>query len=66
MRSVNPLIIPRNHIVENILKETNCGNFEPLNKFLKISNNPYTDQEKILEYQIPLSSKENYQTFCGT
>ena len=66
MRSVNPLIIPRNHIVENILKEANQGNLEPLNGFIKILNNPYTDQKDILEYQIPPASNENYQTFCGT
>ena len=66
MRSVNPLIIPRNHIVENTLKEANQGNLEPLNRFIKILNNPYTDQKDISEYQTPSDSNENYQTFCGT
>ena len=66
MRSVNPLVIPRNHIVEDALKKANQGNFEPINNFLKILSNPYTDQKHITEYQIPSQSDENYQTFCGT
>ena len=66
MRSATPLVIPRNHIVENVLKKANQGNFEPINNFLKILSNPYTDQKHITEYQIPSQSDENYQTFCGT
>ncbi len=66
MRSTNPLLIPRNHIVENTLRDADQGNLEPLLKFLKILNSPYTDQKDISEYQILSSSNENYQTFCGT
>ena len=66
MRSVNPIVIPRNHIVEDALKKANQGNFEPINNFLKILSSPYTDQKHITEYQIPSQSDENYQTFCGT
>ena len=66
MRSVNPIVIPRNHIVEDALKKANQGDFEPINNFLKILSNPYTDQKYITEYQIPSQSDENYQTFCGT
>ena len=66
MRSANPLLIPRNHIVENTLRDADQGNLEPLLNFLKILNSPYTDQKDISEYQILSSSNENYQTFCGT
>ncbi len=66
MRSTNPLLIPRNHIVENTLRDADQGNLEPLVNFLKILNSPYTDQKDISEYQILSSSNENYQTFCGT
>ena len=66
MRSVNPIVIPRNHIVEDALKKANQGNFEPINNFLKILSSPYTDQKHITEYRIPSQSDENYQTFCGT
>jgi len=35
MRSANPLLIPRNHIVENTLRDAGQGNLEPLVNFLK-------------------------------
>ena len=66
MRSTNPLLIPRNHIVENTLRDADQGNLESLLNFLKILNSPYTDQKDISEYQILSSSNKNYQTFCGT
>ena len=66
MKSVNPMVIPRNHKVEEVLNEANKNNIEPLNKLLEILNNPYSDQKDIKEFQIPSSSKEKYQTFCGT
>ena len=66
MRSVNPMVIPRNHKVEEILNEANKSNTEPLNRFLEILNNPYSEQKDIKEFQKPSSSKEKYQTFCGT
>ena len=66
MRSVNPLVIPRNHKVEEVLNEANNGNIEPFNQFLEVLNKPYLEQRNIINYQIPLSSNEKYQTFCGT
>ena len=66
MRSVNPMVIPRNHKVEEVLNEANNDNIEPLNKFLEILNKPYSEQKNIKEFQLPSSSKEKYQTFCGT
>ena len=66
MKSVNPMVIPRNHKVEEVLNETNNDNTELLNRFLEILKNPYSDQKDIKEFQTPSFSKEKYQTFCGT
>ena len=66
MRSVNPLVIPRNHKVEDVLNEANNGNIKPFKKFLEILNKPYSDQKNMIDYQVPSSSNEKYQTFCGT
>ena len=66
MRSVNPLVIPRNHKVEEVLDEANNGNLEPLNKFLEILDKPYSEQKDIINFQLPSSSNEKYKTFCGT
>ena len=66
MRSVNPLVIPRNHKVEEALNEANKGNLKFINQLLEILNKPYNEQKNIFNYQIPSQSSEQYQTFCGT
>ena len=65
MKNVNPIIIPRNHKVEEALTSANEGNLEVMNKLLSILNKPYENQKDIKEYQSP-TSKKGYQTFCGT
>jgi len=66
MRSVNPLVIPRNHIVEESLNDLNKGNLNTFKQLLNILNKPYIEQKNITYYQIPSKSDKNYQTFCGT
>jgi len=66
MRSVNPIVIPRNQKVEEALEEANLNNFKLLNQLVEILNKPYTKQENISIYQIPSILNEKYQTFCGT
>jgi len=66
MRSVNPLVIPRNHKVEEVLDSANQNDFQPLTKLIEILSKPYLQNKKIIEYQLPSNQKEKYQTFCGT
>jgi|TARA_B110000027_G_scaffold90234_1_gene95496 uncharacterized protein YdiU (UPF0061 family) len=67
MHLTNPLVIPRNHKVEEVLEAANNNNFTPMKKLIKILERPYTNQEKITEYQFLNPNKEKkYQTFCGT
>ena len=66
MRNNNPLVIPRNHKVEEALEEANRGNLRSINKLLEVVCNPYDEQKEIFEYQTPSTSNEKYQTFCGT
>ncbi len=67
MCSVNPMVIARNHKVEEVLKEANNGNLNPFNDFLKVLEKPYEKQTKTNNYQFPAqSSEKKYQTFCGT
>jgi uncharacterized protein YdiU (UPF0061 family) len=65
MKETNPIIIPRNHKVEEALKAANKDNLEVMNKLLSKFNNPYGEQKGIEDYQLP-SLDDNYQTFCGT
>ena len=66
MRGSNPLVIPRNHKVEEVLKAAENDNFEPINKFLEILKKPYSEQKDISDYQTVPTIDKNYQTFCGT
>ena len=67
MKSNNPIIIPRNHKVEEALAEADKGSLDKMKKLLAILKNPYDNQNNIEEYQLPAPySNEKYQTFCGT
>jgi uncharacterized protein YdiU (UPF0061 family) len=67
MSSANPLVIPRNHKVEEVLDSASKGNLNPLLNFIAILEKPYENQKKINEYQSPADpSKNRYRTFCGT
>ena len=67
MKSNNPIVIPRNHKVEEALDEANKGSLDKMKKLLAILKNPYDNQNNIQEYQTPAPSNNvKYQTFCGT
>ena len=65
MQNVNPLVIPRNHKVEEALTSANDDDLEVMNKLLSVLDKPYGNQKDIEEYQSPSDNKD-YQTFCGT
>ena len=67
MRSVNPIVIPRNHKVEEVLEAANNDDLNPFHDFLKVLEKPYENQSKTNNYQSPAPpSEKKYQTFCGT
>ena len=67
MRSVNPIVIPRNHKVEEVLEAANKDDLNPFHDFLKVLAKPYENQSKTNNYQSPAPpSEKKYQTFCGT
>jgi uncharacterized protein YdiU (UPF0061 family) len=65
MKKNNPIVIPRNHKVEEALEAANNDNLKPMNDLLSILNKPYSAQSNIESFQSP-SNDQNYQTFCGT
>jgi uncharacterized protein YdiU (UPF0061 family) len=65
MKKNNPIIIPRNHKVEEVLEAANNNDLNPMNILLSILKKPYENQSNIENFQVP-SNNENYQTFCGT
>ena len=66
MRSANPIVIPRNHKVEEVLEAAEKNNFKPITRLVEILKDPYSQQKNIINYQIPSNSEKKYQTFCGT
>lgn len=68
MSKVNPIVIPRNHLVENALEEAVNGNKAVFEKLLSIISKPYQYQDGLEDFIKPSESifESNYQTFCGT
>ena len=66
MRTVNPLVIPRNDKVEETLDLANKNNFKMLFEFLEILKTPYIEKKNTYKYQIPNENNKEYKTFCGT
>ena len=67
MKLNNPIVIPRNHKVEEALTEADKGNLDKIMKLLNILKNPYGNQDIANEYQLPApKGLKKYQTFCGT
>jgi serine/tyrosine/threonine adenylyltransferase len=67
MRKNNPVVIPRNHKVEESLKEAHKGNLLSLNNLLNALKDPYTERGDLMLYQQPApDSEKKYKTFCGT
>ena len=68
MRSANPLVIPRNHKVEEALDAAATDNdLIQIHNLLNVLKNPYKNNSEITNYQSPPPpTNEKYKTFCGT
>ena len=62
----NPKIIPRNHILENVLNECKNGNYKNLSRFISILKNPYSSDIPEEFIKEPTNEEKVYETFCGT
>ena len=66
MKKTNPLVIPRNHKVEEALSAANVNNFEIMNKLLSVLEKPYEYHKYISDFQSSSLDNKKYVTFCGT
>jgi uncharacterized protein YdiU (UPF0061 family) len=69
MRSVNPIIIPRNHRVEEALAAaSDHDDLAPFQRLLDALRRPYDDAEASAPYAepAPAAVTASYRTFCGT
>ncbi len=68
MQANNPVVIPRNHHVERVLKVCEeAGSTEEVEDFLTVLRSPYSELPNTCNYQdVPEDNDKNYRTFCGT
>jgi serine/tyrosine/threonine adenylyltransferase len=66
MRTSNPAVIPRNHRVEEALDAANNGDLNVMGKLLQVLSSPFAYSAEQKEYCTLPTSKQPYQTFCGT
>jgi serine/tyrosine/threonine adenylyltransferase len=68
MDRVNPVYIPRNHLVEEALTAATAGDLNPLEMLLDAIAAPYEERTGFERYAAPAPEEfgASYQTFCGT
>ncbi|MFI7481470.1 YdiU family protein [Kocuria sp. M1R5S2] len=67
MDRVNPVYIPRNHLVEEALEAATEGDLGPLAGLLDAVTEPYAERPGLERYAEPAPQDFGpYQTFCGT
>jgi uncharacterized protein YdiU (UPF0061 family) len=68
MDRVNPVYIPRNHLVEEALTAASAGDLGPLEELLVAVTSPYEQRPGFDRYAEPAPEDFGgcYQTFCGT
>jgi uncharacterized protein YdiU (UPF0061 family) len=67
MDRVNPVYIPRNHLVEEALTAATGGDLDPLDRLLRAVAAPYDERPGLDRYAAPAPTDFGaYQTFCGT
>jgi len=64
MAQNNPVIIPRNHLVEEVLNSAVLGDMQPFHTFMNKLASPYDDSFSL--QTVPENFDANYHTFCGT
>jgi uncharacterized protein YdiU (UPF0061 family) len=68
MDRVNPVYVPRNHLVEEALAAATAGDLGPLERLLDAVTSPYGERPGLEHYATPASRdfSATYRTFCGT
>jgi serine/tyrosine/threonine adenylyltransferase len=67
MDRVNPVYIPRNHLVEEALAAATAGDLAPLSQLLTAVTAPYDERPGLERYAGPAPEAfGDYRTFCGT
>lgn len=68
MDKINPILIPRNHVIERIIQKCTINDdFSELKEFIKIVEKPFQNlQDYKKYYQSATQNERVVNTFCGT
>ena len=67
MEQVNPVYVPRNHMVEAALEAAGKGDFAPFQRLLGVLADPFTERKGLEVFALGAPSDFGpYTTFCGT
>ncbi|MFC7369221.1 protein adenylyltransferase SelO family protein [Vreelandella zhaodongensis] len=67
MRRANPVIIPRNHRIQEAIDAANEGDFAPFHSLLAVVTQPFEESAEARRLAAPATENEQVlRTFCGT
>lgn len=67
MAEVNPIRIPRNHLVESVLDRAEQGDITPIRELIEELSDPYRPGRRDQPFQqVPEGHARQYVTYCGT
>ena len=68
MDQVNPIYVPRNHLVEEALTSATSGDLEPFGALLDVLGRPFDERPGLDAHAAPAAADfgGSYRTFCGT
>jgi serine/tyrosine/threonine adenylyltransferase len=67
MRVANPILIPRNHRVEQAIQSAYAGDFAPFHRLVDALAAPYAERVEYADLETPPRPEEIVrETFCGT
>jgi uncharacterized protein YdiU (UPF0061 family) len=68
MRRVSPAYVPRNHLVQEVIDAAVLrDDFEPFERLLEVTANPFEERAGLEHYATPARPEERVlETFCGT
>jgi uncharacterized protein YdiU (UPF0061 family) len=67
MERVNPVYIPRNHLVEEALAQATEGEMGAFHRLLDVVSRPFTERAGLEDYARPAPvGSAPHVTYCGT
>lgn len=68
MDSVNPIYIPRNHLVDSALRSSTTGDYGTVIELIDVLGDPFTKRPGLERFAEPAPEAFNsgFRTFCGT